>query len=200
MGVAAAFSLIGLSAGGAFVAPAAAENEITVEPDHLVFADPGEVAVVTTQAVPADLVGEACDLRVVAENGSSIHPGNALIITTADSRHVIEGVEESADGSVVDVARAVLGETVVFEMRMGSDGMSSLGFSVTIDCPPPPTTTVPPETTTTVPPTTAAPVTAAPTVLPGRQVAAPVDEPPQVEELPEAPPARATTGSPSYTG
>ncbi len=89
---------------------------------------------------------------------------------------------------------------------MGSDGASSLGFVIGIDCTPatpvpvePAEQTGPPDTIITntsvpenAPPDPVAPtttVTPGPTVLPGQQT-----------PLPESPPADPTVGNPTFTG
>jgi hypothetical protein len=156
------------------VVPADADDEISIHPEAPVTGAPGSVSTVAIEPVPAELVGEPCDLRVVTENGSSVHPGNVVITTTGESRSEIAGVEDTAEGSVVDVQRVVLGDAITVEIRLGPDGASSLGFTVGFEC---------------------TPDALLPPVLPALQEA-----PPQAPELPEAPPALATVDDPSYTG
>ncbi len=186
-GIAGAVLLIGWFTGAGLVSPASAEEEISVQPDELVFGEPGSVTTVATEQVPEELVGKSCALRVVAENGSSVHPGNTLIVSTGDSRTVITGVEDSPDGSVIGTAQVVLAATITFQLEMGSDGMSSLGFAIGFDCPEPVAST---EASSTAPP---------PTVLPAQQEAPSTTAAPAAD-LPEAPPAESTVGRPSFTG
>lgn len=170
--------------------PAAAEDDITLNPDKVLVAEPGSLQPVASHQVPAELQGLTCTLRVVAENGSSVHPGNTVIVTTGDERVETPGVEDTADGSVIDVHTVVLGDTLEVAMLMGPEGLSSLGFTIGVECEkPPPTAPAVEETTTTTAPTTTtgepATTTPPPTVLPAQQ---------------EAPPAESNVGSPSYTG
>ena len=207
---------VALFAIGSTAAPALAEDEISIEPTQVVFAEPGSMVSVAYAEVPADLVGQPCDLRVTADNGSSIHPGNTLITTTGENRSVVEGVEDNPDGSVIDIHRVVLGETIAVEIQLGSDGASSLGFTVGFECTESellPLQQVPTATTLATTPTTTATTEAAatpnepaavvesttstseatsvPTVLPSTQVAPP---------LQESPPATPTVGNPTFTG
>lgn len=171
--------IIGLTTASSLVLPAAAEDEISINPDQVVRAEPGSVVTVAEQAVPAELVGRTCDLRITTDNGSSVHPGNAVVSKTGDSVVETTGVEDGSEASVVDVQPVVLGETLTIQLRMGDEGLSSLGFTVAVDCedlvqvdPPAAEQTTDPAPTTTVP----------------------------VTSLPEAPPAVAQIGDPTFTG
>jgi hypothetical protein len=160
------------------VIPADADDEISITPDEPMRGEPGSIWTVAEEPVPAELVGVPCDLRVVAENGSSVHPGNTVITTTGASRSVFEGVEDSADGSLVAVERVTLGQSILVELQLGPDGASSLGFTIGFEC---------------------TPDALLPPVLPAQQVPedTPSDDSP---ELPEAPPAQANVEDPTYTG
>ena len=186
--------MIGLFTGAGLVNPASAEDEISVQPDELVFGDPGTVVSVATEQVPTELIGKSCALRVIAENGSSVHVGNTLIVSTGDSRTVIAGVEDSPDGSTIGTAQVTLAETINFELEMGPDGMSSLGFAIGFDCPEPE-----PAASSTEASSTSSSTTPPPTVLPAQQEAPAITAAP-VAALPEAAPAQATVGRPSFTG
>ena len=77
---------------------------------------------------------------------------------------------------MVDIESVVLGDSIVLEIIFGSDGISSLGFQVVVDC----------EPAETVPP---------PTVLPATQVpTAPA------ASLPPSPPAEALISHPGLHG
>ncbi len=196
-------SLVGASIGvvalGLGVGPALAEEELKVSPSEVIFGEPGSVVTVATEPIPAELIGRTCDLRVTTTNGSSVHPGNTLISSTGSAVVEIPGVEADPDGSVADITAVELGDTLVIQLRLGPEGVSSLGFSVSVDCPDPapgpdpssnqqtpPPTTAPP---TTEPPTTEAPTSApTPTVLPARQ------------ENPTATPANPVVATPTFTG
>ncbi|MFV0524583.1 MAG: hypothetical protein ACK5RL_08810 [Acidimicrobiales bacterium] len=183
--------------------PALAEDEIVVSPESYLSGEPGSVHHVASQAVPEELVGKVCDVRVIASNNGSIHPGNVLVVSTGGSSAEIAGVEDTADGQVIDRERVTLGETFELDLRLGDEGLSSMGFTVGFDCTPGdlvpqvPVTTEPP---TTEPPTTEPPVTVSPPTsaaqVPGTTTSTTA---PQVA-VPVAPPARATTATPTYTG
>lgn len=163
--------------------PAGAEDDITIKPDEVIRAEPGSVVTIAEESVRQDLVGRTCELRVTAENGASVHPGNVVVTTSGDSRVETPGVEDGSGQSVVDLQPIELGETIVIQLRMGPDGLSSLGFSVAVDCAEPPlapVTSVPDEPTRIDPP-----------VLPAQQTAPP---------LPQTPAADPTVGDPTFTG
>jgi len=185
----AARALTGLAIGAIAIAtlglPASAEEEIVVDSDEILRGTPGSVMPVSSQPIPAELQGKTCDLRVVAENGSSVHPGNTAIITTGDARVEVAEVENSPDGSVIDVEPVLLGEMLNVELQLGPDGVSSLGFTVAVNC-----ATAPPVVPAQVEAPTPAETTP-PTVLPTQQTAPPVQT---------APPALATPGNPTFTG
>ncbi|MGF1600120.1 MAG: hypothetical protein ACFCVK_24985 [Acidimicrobiales bacterium] len=187
--------------------PAGAEDEISIEPDRVIVAPPGSVTTVATEVVPAGLVGSDCDLKVVTVNGASVHAGNVVIATTGDSVTTVDGVEDAADGSVVGTARVTLGDQIVVELRMGPDGISSLGFTVSFDCPPSAPVVAPGVQTSVVTPP-AAPVSATPPtpgtgppVVAGSTAVPPPTVLPAVQEaLPPTPTAAATVAAPAYTG
>lgn len=198
---------------GVAAAPVGAESEISIPFDDLIFGSPGSVIQVAEVPVDADLVGRTCRLSVVAENQSSVHIGNDLIVSTGSSQAVVLGVEDTPNGGTLQTFEMVVGPTIVVEIRIGQDGMSSLGFGLSFDCELPApdlgqqvestTTTVAPTTVapTTVPPTTVPPTTAPPTTVPVTEASTPATVAGAVTSgLPQAPPARAVTGSPAYTG
>ena len=173
--------IIGIVAVSLLVIPASAEDDLTINPNEVVIAEPGSLRTVASQAVPPELQGRTCDLRVVAENWASVHPGNTVIITTGTSRVEITGVEDQSDGTIKAAQAVELGETLQVDLLMGPDGLSSLGFAIGVDCGQPPPV---------------APVTTDPPVLPALQVA----PPPAAPALPAAPPAEASVGHPTFTG
>jgi len=170
--------------------PAEAGEEISVVPNSVIHGEVGSVHVVASQEVPSELVGKPCDLRVTAKNGGSVHPGNAVMVSTGASDVTVAKIEEASDESVTHVQRVTMGDSLTVSIQLGQDGTSSLGFTVGFECTPgemvpdPGTQTT---TTVTTPPVDTTP-TSAPEVKPARQ------------ELPEAPPAEATTGEPNFTG
>ncbi len=153
----------------ALAGPAGAEGEeIIIRPTTVIFDDPGTVHTVADMPVPASLLGQPCDLRVITQNQSSIHPGTDVSVTTGGVTSVIQGVEDSADGRVVDTHRVTLGPEILIQVTIGPDGSTSLGFTASFECTPEqllPTVAPAQQTTTTldgVPatgPTVSAPLT-----------------------------------------
>ncbi|MEL7158773.1 MAG: hypothetical protein AAFN30_19550 [Actinomycetota bacterium] len=166
---------------GLGVAPAGADDDLTVSPDEVVRAEPGSVVTVAQEAIPAELVGQVCSVRIATANGSSVHPGNAVITTTGGQSVETPGVEDSPEGQVTMIDSLTLGDTLTLQLRMGPDGLSSLGFTVAVDCPDP----TPAPARVESPPATDPPEASTPTVLPAQQV---------------APPADPVTATPTFTG
>lgn len=153
----------------ALATPAGAEGEeIIIRPTTVIIGAPGTVHTVADMPVAPSLVGKPCDLRVVTQNQSSVHPGTDVMVSTGSARSVIEGVEDSPDGRVVDTHRVTLGDDILVEVMIGPDGATSLGFTLSFECSPDqllPTVAPSQQTTTTVAggpttgPTVSAPLT-----------------------------------------
>ena len=145
--------------------------DIAIEFDELVSGPVGTVRTVAEAKVPPELVGDTCQISVVAENQASVHVGNDLIVSTGDSQAVFVGVEDEANGGTTETYEVTVGPTIVVQLRFGPDELSSLGFDLAFDCAPNPdlglqtatSTTAPPNTVppTTVPPSTTGPPTSA---------------------------------------
>ncbi len=231
VGSLALLTVVGAVAGGGLGAvPVSAETEITIVPDEIIAGAPGTEIVIATEPVDPELQGLTCLVQAVAHNGASTHPGNVLLVRSGGGETEIPGIEESSEATVTDVHPIVLGEVIDFVVRFGADGMSSLAFSVTVDCPddrgtsatsttaPPPTVGGSTTASTTVPPTLPPPPEPAvevpdptTTAPPGSiertvtDVETPDSTPATTASLdptglPEAPPAAAVPGAPSYTG
>lgn len=205
-----------LTLSGSLVATSDTHDDIVIQPQTVVWGQPGSVSTVANDTVPDKFVGKVCDMTVSTENNGSIHPGTTVIVTSGPSSITVNGVENSPNAAVLNESRVTLGNRIVVDVKLGADGVSSMGFTVSFDCTPTvapagaqtgPTTTTPPSTakptvagvvvSNTAPPTTAAPTTAstaavkkAPSVLGKQQAAA----------LPKTPAAKATVANPNFTG
>ncbi len=107
---------------------------LTVDFDDVVFASAGAIVPVGSVAVGADLQGRTCLTSVVTANQSSIHPENDLLIATGGSKARIEDVEDFTNGTNSWLVDITLGSSIDMSVEMGPDGISSLGFTVEIDC------------------------------------------------------------------
>jgi hypothetical protein len=157
-----------------FPNPVGAEEEISIAPDSVVTGAPGSVTNVASTDVPPELVGSSCELKVTAVNGASTHPSNTLIVTTGDTRAVIEDVEAAADGTVIAERTVTIGAKITLAIQLGPEGISSLGFTAGFDCPP---------------------------VVDAGQTT-PTPDPPVLglQQLPPTPAAEPTVAEPTYTG
>ena len=161
------------------LAPAASAAEVLVIPiDGFYRGEPGTRTLVASVAVPAELVGQSCDVGGETDNQLSVHPGNNLVVMSGPQSFVIPDFED--EGYIVHHAGAaeILADTIDVSIEFGPDGVSSGGFKVTIDnCSEPAPQITPPGTTVApkpplgpvvpapdqVVPSTATPTTATPT-------------------------------------
>jgi hypothetical protein len=167
-----------------FASPASAIDDISIPIDGVVRGEPGDVITVASATVDPELVGATCEAELTDRNNESTHPNNDLIITSGDTTRTLEDVETEANSVTVVPGEITLGETVLVEIRLGSDGVSSSGLDLVFDCSKAlvPTTTVPAPTTTEAPTE----------VLPETQVPA--------APLPETEVVAATAAQPTFTG
>lgn len=137
-------------------APGALAVEFEIPVDTVIYADPGSVIQLVREDTPPELIGTTCVGVAVAENQSSVHPGNDLIIQSGGQSAVLADVERASGAVTPASGQIVLGSEVVVSLRMGEDGVFSGGLVVIIgeNCTPPTTTTSSTTTTTTEPPTT----------------------------------------------
>ncbi len=128
--------------------------------------EPGVRTVLATMAVPGDLVGQVCSVESRAENNSSVHPGNDLVITSGSASATLSDIESSPGAVTTAAGTMTLGDEVTVTLVMGPDGVFSAGATavVVLECSPPPTTTTTAAPTTTVPPSTSSAATTTTTV------------------------------------
>ena len=131
--IAAVIAVFALGA-AAFAPSGVGAQDISINTGGVVFDDPGTIVPIASQAVPAELVGDTCTGTVTAGNNASTHPNNDLLITTGGQTYVIPDVEAGANDVSTTTGTAVLGDTIVVELRLGEDGASSGGLLLTIDC------------------------------------------------------------------
>ena len=122
-------SLLALS-----VDPAAADSDISISFDEIIYGEAGSQQRVADVTVDESLVGLTCDVAVEVANQSSVHLGNDLVVITGDDQAVITGIEDTKNGAQSQTHRLKLGEQVTADLRFGQDAMSSLGFTLTFDC------------------------------------------------------------------
>lgn len=151
---------------GATAATAHAE-ELTISLDRVVFGSPGDVTQLVTRPIDASMVGLACTADYRGQNNGSVHPGTDLLVASGGSQLVLAGIEDSAGGITTGSGSLVLGTDVVISVRLGGDGVASMGATLSLTCAPPAATTT---TSTTI--AAAANTTVAPTSAPTTTLAA----------------------------
>lgn len=134
------------------VAPMAGGQEgvaIEVPLDTIVRGDPGSEHLLGSAQVPAELQGVTCPVAAIAENQSSVHPGNDLLVATDGDSIVLRDVERAPGVTTVAEEELTLGSTLTVTLVLGEDGVFSAGMVVKFCDIPVTTTTTTLETTTT---------------------------------------------------
>lgn len=188
---------------------AAASYSIALE-KQVIRGEPGERHSLGTFSMPAELVGLQCSVTVEGNNNDSVHPGNNIEVTSANTV-VLVGVEDAPDKITTAGGLLTVGEQASFVLVLGEDGVYSAEFLVSFECQPeettttttvPETTTTLPETTTTVPdttttvPVTTATTTPTPTTVPDTSTTLP----PQVSSTTLATTTTVTPDTLPFTG
>lgn len=134
--VSAAFAIAGLVA----VSPAQAATsvDINIPVTTVIRGDVGSAHQLASEPVDPDYRGMICDVKAVAQNQHSIHPGNNLVVASGTDSVVLEDVERDG-GSVTNAdGELTLGETLTVTLVMGQDKVFSAGMDVKITCEDPP--------------------------------------------------------------
>ena len=149
MAVGALALLLTIVPSGLATAVTAEEFDIMIPLDTHVTAPEGSVTVLATESIAPEFAEQICSVSATAENETSIHPDNDLIVESGNSTVVVEDVE-SGTGSVVHAGGDIeLGSQIVVSLLMGPDGVFSAGLVVHVDCTAGLATTTTQATTTT---------------------------------------------------
>ncbi len=97
---------------------------------------PGSTTVLGSAPVPADLIGRSCGVATVVTNQESIHPGNAVIVSSGTSSVNVAGIEEVAGSVTSNAGVLTLADTISVSLKFGTEGLSSLGSNLTVTCEP----------------------------------------------------------------
>ncbi|MFV1963634.1 MAG: hypothetical protein ACC658_17640, partial [Acidimicrobiia bacterium] len=114
-------------------APSTAAAGFEIPIDTIVHADPGSLTVLADVETPPEFIGLECVGLAAATNQESVHPGNDLILETANTSVTLFDVEGEPNKVTNAGGVIVLGERVKVTLVMGEDGVFSGGFSVVID-------------------------------------------------------------------
>jgi hypothetical protein len=146
--------LLTMGPAGLAAAVTAEEFDIMIPLDTRVTAPEGSVTVLATESIAPEFAAQICSVSATAENETSVHPDNDLIVESGNSTVLVEDVE-SGTGSVVHAGGDIeLGSEIVVSLLMGPDGVFSAGLVVHVDCTAGLTTTTTQATTTTTTATT----------------------------------------------
>ena len=155
-----AFAVVGVLL---LAVPALAQsNSILIELTGINRGDEGEIIQVASVDVDPGMFGWLCTATAQTENNASQNDDNDFILTSGSSSAEILNWEAVAGAIVSMSGTLVLGESIIVDLRMGPDRVSSGGVRIVLTCSPPPpetttttsatTTTASPETTTTTAP------------------------------------------------
>lgn len=136
-------------AGWLLALPALAVDDIVIPIDTVVRGDQGEVIVLVTVPVDAELQGLSCIVSATSENQESVHPDNDLVVSSGGNSVELLDVESGPFVTVTADEPLVLGDTITVAVRLGPDGVFSGGLTVTLDCTDETTTTTTTLATTT---------------------------------------------------
>jgi hypothetical protein len=196
------FVLVGLAVTGALLIPgtAVAQEPIITIPIDTVARESGVLA---TAPVPAELQGSRCNVQADAENQSSVHPGNDLIVASGSDSETLFDVEREAGVLTTASGELTLGSEVTVSLSLGPDGIFSGGITVTIgSCETVTTTTPPPSesTTTTTSSHTTTTTTQPPTTTTGSPTEGPTSTTTTTGSPTEGPTSTTTTTGSSTVG
>lgn len=125
----------------------AADFTISLDPDTYIRGEPGESYKLQQANIPDYLQGHSVRVRAVAENNSSVHPGNNLIVRSGGGTVMLLDVEREAGAITEATGQLTLEGEVEIWLVLGSQSFSG-GMIVEFDNPEPtPTATLQPTNT-----------------------------------------------------
>lgn len=96
--------------------------------------NPGSEIQLGERNIEDQYVGMTCTVTAVAENQSSVHPNNDLIIRSGMSSVTLENVEREANGLTTANGSLTLSDTATLSLRFGEDGVFSAGITINLVC------------------------------------------------------------------
>jgi hypothetical protein len=121
---------------GAAAAHAQQIVEIEFDVQEEVLRAPPQTHRLLTQNISAENVGKECALAAIADNNSSEHQGNDLVVTSGGSTVTLFDVERENGARTDGDGLLTLGTTVTIDMVLGEDDVSSGGYRVFALCQP----------------------------------------------------------------
>jgi hypothetical protein len=95
---------------------------------------PGSVVPVLTVDVDKAFQGLECNVAETSTNNESTHPNTDILLASGGATVEILDVETESNATSTGSGSLVLGSTIAASIRLGADGVSSLGFTVAVDC------------------------------------------------------------------
>lgn len=180
---------------GSVATTAAADDQVSAVDLVFARAEVGELVELAQFDVDPDLVGRACILSATVFNQISVNRGNDVTISTGDTEIVLNDVEAERDFVTSASTAVVVGDVVVFTLRMGPARVFSGGLSISLDCEPTPTTSTTAPSSTAAPTSTAAITEAVTTTTTTSTLPTGV-----LDEIVASQPAMPNPGQPTFTG
>ncbi len=113
---------------------ASAADFLSIPVSGVVRGAEGTVVQVSSEVVPADYIGQTCQVIGQTENQESIHESNDLLIETGGQVLTIANFENEGFVSYDSGEVVPLGPTIDVSVRLGPDGISSGGFRLRVIC------------------------------------------------------------------
>jgi len=152
--------------------------DLHIHLDRVTHGAAGTVVVLQQVEVPNEVQGHECEAVYAGENNSSVHPGTDLIITSGGETVELSDVEDAPGAVTSSTDTIIIGSTVTVSVRLGNDGISSLGATLDLTCVPPvPETTTPASTTPATAVSTATTDAAATTIVAVAPTSLPAEAP-----------------------
>lgn len=113
---------------------AATDVNINIPVSTVIRGPEGSAHQLASEPVNPDYRGMVCSVSTEAENQSSVHPGNNLVVASGTDSVVLEDVERESGVKTTAAGELTLGETITVTLVMGEDKVFSAGMTVDIHC------------------------------------------------------------------
>ena len=119
-----------------FTGAVMAQDSLSIHiPKSTVVREPaGTQTKIATKDVPEAMIGQMCTASAVAENQSSVHKGNDLIVSSNGTSITMYDVERASGVTTPANGELTLGPTLDVTLSMGKDAVFSGGMTVELDC------------------------------------------------------------------
>ncbi len=108
--------------------------QISVPIKTIVRGDKGSTHKLASEEVSPELVGMTCEVKATAKNQGSVHPGNNIVVSSGESKVILEDVERKANELTEAEGSLKLEDEVLVTLVLGKDKVFSGGMNVELHC------------------------------------------------------------------